>query len=57
MRGFEGKAAIVTGGASGIGDAIVRSLLTDGARVAALDLNATRLAERQREFGHAFREM
>jgi len=54
MSRFEGKVAVVTGGASGIGDAIVRGLLAEGARVAALDLNASLLAERQREFGSAF---
>lgn len=35
---FEGLAAVVTGGASGIGEATVRRLLASGARVAVLDL-------------------
>lgn len=35
---FEGLAALVTGGASGIGEAAVRRLLASGARVAVLDL-------------------
>jgi 2-dehydro-3-deoxy-L-rhamnonate dehydrogenase (NAD+) len=35
---FSGRVALVTGGASGIGAAIVRRLLGDGARVASLDL-------------------
>jgi NAD(P)-dependent dehydrogenase (short-subunit alcohol dehydrogenase family) len=39
MSEFDGLAAIVTGGASGIGAATVRTLLERGARVAALDLN------------------
>lgn len=39
MSEFTGIAAIVTGGASGIGAATVRTLLERGARVAALDLN------------------
>lgn len=39
MREFEGLVAVVTGGASGIGAAVVRTLLERGARVAALDLN------------------
>ena len=37
---FEGLAAIVTGGASGIGAAIADRLAADGAMVAVLDLNA-----------------
>jgi NAD(P)-dependent dehydrogenase (short-subunit alcohol dehydrogenase family) len=39
MSEFDGLVAIVTGGASGIGAATVRTLLERGARVAALDLN------------------
>jgi NAD(P)-dependent dehydrogenase (short-subunit alcohol dehydrogenase family) len=51
---FEAKVAVVTGGASGIGDAIVRGLLAEGASVAVLDLNADLLADRRREFGSRF---
>ncbi len=36
---FEGKIALVTGAASGIGKACVEALLTEGAVVAALDIN------------------
>jgi NAD(P)-dependent dehydrogenase (short-subunit alcohol dehydrogenase family) len=54
MQRFADKVAIVTGGASGIGDAIVRGLLAEGAQVAALDINANLLVERQREFGSGF---
>ncbi|MEU1306316.1 SDR family NAD(P)-dependent oxidoreductase [Streptomyces shenzhenensis] len=39
MTGFENVRAVVTGGASGIGAAIVRRLRAEGARVAVLDLN------------------
>ena len=39
MTGFEGLAAIVTGGASGIGLATTRLLAAHGANVAALDRN------------------
>lgn len=39
MPGMEGKLALVTGGASGIGRAICRQLDREGARVAVADLN------------------
>jgi NAD(P)-dependent dehydrogenase (short-subunit alcohol dehydrogenase family) len=38
---FSGRVALVTGGASGIGEAVVRRLLAEGAKVASLDLRAT----------------
>jgi len=38
---FDGLVAVVTGGASGIGAAVVTRLLEGGARVAVLDLNVT----------------
>ena len=37
---FSGRVALVTGGASGIGDAVARRLLAEGAAVASLDLEA-----------------
>ena len=37
---FDGLVAVVTGGASGIGAAVVQRLLADGARVAVLDVHA-----------------
>jgi NAD(P)-dependent dehydrogenase (short-subunit alcohol dehydrogenase family) len=42
LRNFpslEGKAVVVTGGASGIGEAIVRKFVDEGARVAFIDIN------------------
>jgi len=40
MRGIEGKRAVVTGAAQGIGAAIAQRLASEGARVAILDLQA-----------------
>ena len=40
MRGLKGKTAIVTGGAAGIGAAIVKRLREEGVNVAVFDLNA-----------------
>jgi NAD(P)-dependent dehydrogenase (short-subunit alcohol dehydrogenase family) len=37
---FDGKVALVTGGASGIGEAIVRRLATEGASVVVMDVQA-----------------
>lgn len=41
---FEGKCALVTGAAGGIGTAIVRMLRAEGARVAAADRDVSRVA-------------
>lgn len=40
MRGLKGKTAIVTGGAAGIGAAIVERFKAEGTRVVVFDLNA-----------------
>jgi NAD(P)-dependent dehydrogenase (short-subunit alcohol dehydrogenase family) len=48
---FEGQVALVTGGASGIGAAIVARLLDEGARVLAADINADALAEAEAKAG------
>ena len=44
MKTFEGRRAIVTGAAGGIGSAVVAELASAGARVAGLDSNAEALA-------------
>ena len=41
MRGLKGRTAIVTGGAAGIGAAIVQRFRDEGARVEVFDLNVT----------------
>ncbi|GAA0373258.1 SDR family NAD(P)-dependent oxidoreductase [Bacillus horti] len=51
---FNNKVAIVTGGASGIGLAIVSRLLEEGAKVVAADLNQERLDEMSKELGDSF---
>lgn len=48
---FSDKVAIVTGGASGIGYAIVERLVGAGAKVAIADLNIEKLNELQNHFG------
>ena len=40
MRGLKGKTAIVTGGAAGIGAAVVQRFRDEGTRVVVFDLNA-----------------
>jgi NAD(P)-dependent dehydrogenase (short-subunit alcohol dehydrogenase family) len=51
---YAGKVAVVTGGASGIGEAIVRRLLAEGASVVAGDINAERLEKLGTELGDKF---
>ncbi|MFT5888825.1 MAG: NADP-dependent 3-hydroxy acid dehydrogenase YdfG [Zhongshania sp.] len=50
MKNFNNKVIAVSGAASGIGRALVESLLASGARVAASDVDNTNL-QRLREFG------
>ena len=50
---FAGKSVVVTGGATGIGAAIVRAFHRDGARVTILDLNDTAAAGLAAELGAA----
>lgn len=51
MADGTGRAAVVTGGASGLGAAVVRALHRAGARVVALDADAAGLARLQDELG------
>ena len=50
---IRGRGAVVTGGGSGLGEATVRALVGRGARVAIVDLAASRGAEIARELGDA----
>lgn len=50
MKGLDGKVAVVTGGASGIGYSIVEQLLDNNVKVAIGDLNEDRLKEIEQQF-------
>ncbi len=50
----EGKAALVAGGASGLGEATARALAGAGARVAIADLNAEKGEALAAEIGATF---
>jgi cis-2,3-dihydrobiphenyl-2,3-diol dehydrogenase len=51
MGRLDGQVTLVTGGASGLGRAIVTRFVAEGARVAVLDLNEEKLANLSAEFG------
>lgn len=52
MGRLDGKVAVVTGAASGIGRATTAAMLRQGAAVTAMDINATGLTELAEEVGH-----
>lgn len=51
MRGLEGKAAIVTGAAQGIGKAIAERLTEEGVDVLWADINEQKVRESQKATG------
>jgi D-sorbitol dehydrogenase (acceptor) len=54
---LQGKTAVVTGGAQGIGYAIARGYVAEGARVVIADIDAERAGRGARELGDAARAM
>lgn len=50
MKDFRDKVAVVTGGASGIGEALVRALLSEGAKVVVADVEEAALKKAQEGF-------
>ena len=55
MGRLDGKVAVVTGGASGIGAGIVERFIAEGARVVVADLQESAAAETAREYGDSAR--
>lgn len=53
MNNLQGKSILVTGGGSGIGLAVARSLLEQGARVAITGRQAEKLQKAAEQLGHA----
>lgn len=53
MTRLKGEAVLVTGGASGLGRAIVDRFIAEGARVAVLDRSEERLAQLERDHGRS----
>lgn len=51
---LQGEVALITGGAAGLGRAIVDRFIQEGAKIAVLDKSAQRLAELEAQYGDAF---
>ncbi|WP_067534981.1 SDR family NAD(P)-dependent oxidoreductase [Nocardia crassostreae] len=51
---FDGKVAVVTGAASGIGSAIATALIAEGAQVVGLDIDEPGLQKKSAELGDSF---
>ena len=51
MGWLEGKVALITGGGSGIGRALVERFLDEGARVGVLERSYEKVKELQEQFG------
>ena len=57
MQRLTGRTAVVTGGASGFGEGIVRRFVAEGARVAVVDINAAAARALAAELGDAAQAM
>ena len=57
MEWLSGKVALVTGGGSGIGRAVVSRFIEEGARVVVLDRSADRVNEVKKTFGNKIAAM
>ena len=53
MKRLEGKSALITGSARGIGLAFAKAYVAEGARVAIADINIARAQEAASEIGDA----